>query len=39
MKRNTFISVALIGFTVMAFAISAGPLEAQQLTDVEQLGK
>jgi cytochrome c peroxidase len=39
MKRNILISVALIGFTVMVFAISSGPLEAQQLTDVEQLGK
>ena len=39
MKRNILISVALIGFTVMAFAISAEPLVAQQLTDVEELGK
>jgi cytochrome c peroxidase len=32
-------SVALIAFTVMAFAVSSGPVVAHQLTDVEQLGK
>ena len=39
MKRNILMSVALIAFTVMAFAASSGPLVAQALTDTEELGK
>ncbi len=39
MKRNKLMSVALIAFTVMAFAVSSGPVVAQELTDEELLGK
>jgi cytochrome c peroxidase len=39
MRRNILISVALIGFIVIAFALSSEPLEAQDLTPIEQLGK
>ena len=39
MKRNILMPAALIAFTVMAFAISSGPVVAEDLTDVEQLGK